>query len=59
MGISVWWRKNKRKKEKRKKRKKCMNEIERKNNIKNKKMRNRKCYHNIFTINFKLQIVIS
>ena len=49
MGISVWWRK----KEKRKKRKKCMNEIERKNNIRNKKMRNKKCYHNIFTINLK------
>ena len=30
-----------------------MNEIERKNNIKNKKMRNKKCYHNIFTINLK------
>ena len=31
MGIRVWWRKNKRKKEK------GMDEIERKNNIKNKK----------------------
>ena len=34
MGIRVWWRKNKRKK---KRKKKCMDEIERKNNIKNKK----------------------
>ena len=36
MGICVWWRKNKRKK-KEKKKKKRMGEIERKNNIKNKK----------------------
>ena len=34
MGIRVWWRKNKRKK---KRKKKCMDEIERKNNINNKK----------------------